>query len=560
MALNLNYGDGKKISTTLKGQMPDEKHLIFGATLQGDLQKFSDLTFNLDATRNEGNNLLAKINGKVDGKPYQLDYEHRVSQQEPKVSIVWTCPKGTSKLLAEAQVASMLKGKGSLAVENLREFNLDANVDADLTSLENFYLRGDINCPLMNINKVAYDIHSKNAGGRTGIEYKITRDGAHVMSGSSDFTTKTDKGRTVIEGKSTLKLTDGKSDDFTFKIIRNVYERERDGEAGFGGAVTVNVGPRQYLSELKLTDKEFHSKYSGCEKKGSCTNFEARSALESAGMSGFRHNLEVLIDMRQVGLPHQYNMKAETSRDGLNFKHVMDSSLSTNNANNPEYRCSVYVDQKKAEASLKMPKREVAVEAKYNYPEKFYGKYQGNVAFFIDKNKPQMKSELGFDGDVTHTGNAMKAVGKVTFTHPRVKTLGINGEFNLDADQMTMNSNIEFDVFTNPMDKIVFTGKFGNSNTSGRGFNITNDVEIFSKGLDWKLKLHEHTGLSFEQRLLTYSSEVTLPVDDWRFGVHAFASEKNFEVIGVIFNEEVLKTNAVYDLDKHDLTMESSLK
>jgi hypothetical protein len=300
VAVNFNYGDGKKFATTMKAQMPDEKSLTFAATLQGDMQKFSDISFNLDAKKSDEKSLLAKINGKVDGKPYQLEYEHRASPQDPKVYILWTCPKGTSKFLAEAQIASTLKGKGSLTVENLNEFNLDANIDADLSSLENFYLRGDINCPMMKINKVAYDIHSKDAGGRTGVEYKVTSDGAHVISGSTDFTTKTDKGRTIIEGKSTIKLTDGKSDDVTFKMIRNVYERERDGEVGFGGTVNMNVGPRQYSGELKLTDKEFHSKYSGCEKKGSCTNFEARSALQKVALEGFQHNLEVLVDMRQV--------------------------------------------------------------------------------------------------------------------------------------------------------------------------------------------------------------------------------------------------------------------
>lgn len=253
-------------------------------------------------------------------------------------------------------------------------------------------------------------------------------------------------------------------------------------------------------------------------------------------------------------------MKSETSRDGFNFKHTSESSLFTNDASKPEYRYLAYVDPKRAEATFKMPKREVAVEAKYNYPQRFYGNYQSNIAFYIDKNKPQMKSELGFSGDVSHAGSVMKAAGKLTFTHPRVKTLGINGEFNLDSDQMSMDSKLEFDVFKNPMDKIVFIGKFGNSDTSGKGFNITNDIEIFSKGLNWKVKFHEHSGLSFERRLISYGSEVTLPVNEWKFGVYAFASEKNFEVIGVIFNEEVLKSNAVYDMDKHDIVLEGSFK
>lgn len=194
----------------------------------------------------------------------------------------------------------MLKGKGSLTIENFKDFNLDGNIDADLTSLQNFYLRGDVNSPLLHINKYAFDIHARDAGGRTGVEYKITRDGAHVLSGTSDFTTKTDKGRTLIEGKSTIKLTDGKSDDVTFKVIRNVYELARDDEVGFGGTVTINIGPRSYAGDLKLTDKEFHSKFSGCAKKGSCNNLEARSALQKNNVEGFSHNFEVLVDMRQV--------------------------------------------------------------------------------------------------------------------------------------------------------------------------------------------------------------------------------------------------------------------
>lgn len=301
VAVTLNYGDEKKLSTTMKLQMPDDKSLIAAATLQGDMVNFKDISFNLEAKNPEKDQIISKISGKIDGKPYAVDYEHRASPQQPKIYFLFTCPQGhTSKFNAEAQIASMMKGKGSVTIENFKDFNLDGNIDTDLSTLENFYLRGDINCPLLHINKYAFDIHAKDAGGRSGVEYKITRDGNHVLSGTSDFTTKTDKGRTIIEGKSTIKLTDGKSDDVTFKVIRNVYEIARDNEIGYGGTVTVNVGPRSYVGDLKVTDKEFHSKFTGCAKKGSCTNLEAKAALEQSSLQGFKHNFGLLVDMRQV--------------------------------------------------------------------------------------------------------------------------------------------------------------------------------------------------------------------------------------------------------------------
>jgi hypothetical protein len=199
--------------------MPDDKSLNVQASLQGDLEKFKDLSVNLEVKRPQNNQLAAKVTGKVDGQGYAVDYEHRASAEDPKLVITMTCPKGhVSKIAAEAQIVSPLKGKGSLVIEKLRDFDLTANIDGDLTSMENFFVKGDVDSPKLHIDKYEFDVHSKNAGGRTGIEYKVTRGGKHVVSGTSDFTTKNENGKTIIEGKSSLKLTDGKSDDVTFKV------------------------------------------------------------------------------------------------------------------------------------------------------------------------------------------------------------------------------------------------------------------------------------------------------------------------------------------------------
>lgn len=559
--LTLTYGDNKKISTTLKAQMPDERNIQLGATLSGDLQMLKEISININANRPQDNYIQVKVNGKYDNQAYAMDFEQRASADDPKLLITFTCPKGhKSKILAEAQIVSSLKGKGSLVIEKLYNFDLTANVDGDLTSMENFYVKGDVDCPTLKMNKYEFDVHSKDAGGRKGIEYKVTREGKHVISGSTDYTMKTDKGKTIIEGKSTVKLTEGKSDDVTFKLIRNVYERSRDGEVGFGGMVTVTMGPRNYASDIKITDKEFHMKYSGCAKKNSCTNFEAKSYLEQSDVSAFKHNLELTVDLRQAGFPHEFGLKSETSRENFKLSHTMDAYLQTKDK--PEYQYSVFINPKEAGASLSMPKREIALDASYKYPKTFYGVYESTLTFFIDKrNKPQMKSEVGFRGEIKHAGTSqLTGKGDLTFTHPKVKPLRVGGEFEVNTDNMHGKSKIEFDIFTKPLDMIVITSKFGNDDTTGQGFNLTSTCEIYSKGLGFNYKKQEYLGLSLARKEFTYGYELILPVDDFKFSLNAFASTKNLELSAVAFNEEFLKTTGQYDPETHNINMEGSFR
>lgn len=164
--------------------MPDDKSVQFAAHLQGDMNKYKDISMAVDVKRPQDNQFTAKLNGKVDGEGYEIDYEHRASTEDPKFVILMTCPKGhVSKIQAEGQIVSPLKGKGTFIIEKLRDFDLTANVDGDLTSLESFYVKGDVNCPKLKIEKYEFDVHSKDAGGRKGIEYKVTRDGKSVVSG-----------------------------------------------------------------------------------------------------------------------------------------------------------------------------------------------------------------------------------------------------------------------------------------------------------------------------------------------------------------------------------------
>lgn len=558
-SFTVTYGDNKKFSTSVKAQREGDDNIDLDVTLRGDLETFKEIVFHLNAKRPTENEITASASLKADSQAYNLDYEHRASPKDPKFSVVFTRPSGTSKIFAEAQIESHLRGKGKLVVDNVESFNLNANVDGDLSSIESFYLKGEVDSAQIGLNKFTFDIKSKDgAAGRTGFDFSLTKDGNHLVSGSTDFTTKNDKGRTIIEGKSTIKLTDGKADEVSFKLIRNIFEKTRDGETGFGGILTVIVGPRNFAGELKLTDKEFHSKYTGCETSNRCTNLETKSKLEKSSLESFKHNLVITIDLRQVGFSHEFGLKADTSRDGWKFAHSVDAYLQSQDK--PEYQYSLSINPSSAGALLSLPKRQVALDATYKYPQNTaFGAYDASVAFYMDKkNLPRQKSEVGFHGELKQDDkNRITGTGKIHFEHPHVKKMTVGGEFGANPDSMDIKSKLEFDVFTNPKEKIIATVNFGNTDSSGKGFNIKNEVGISSKGLGFDMKYNDHASFSFDQRSISIGTELTLPVKDFRFGMNANVNDKSFDVNVIGFGEQIVKSNAKYDLSKQDFSIET---
>ena len=561
-SLAVIYGDNKKFKTAMNVHMEGTNNLNVDISINADMESFKDIKLQLNAKQPSENEITAKLNLNADNQKYSLDYGHRVSPREPKFSVVIVRPQGTSKITAEAQLESQLKGKGKVAIENIESFNLVANIDGDMTTIENFFLKGDVDSELIGLKKFTYDIKSKDgSAGRTGFDFKFTQDGKHLFSGTTDFTTKMDKGRTIVEGKSTIKLTDGKSDEVSFQIIRNLFEAPRDGETGFGGTITLAIGASNYASDVKLTDKELHAKYTGCRTKTHCTNLETRSVLEKSSLDGFKHNLMLTVDLRDVGFAHEFKLNADTSRDGVKFNHAVDAYLQSKDK--PEYQYSIFIRPTEAGAVLALPKRQVALDATYKYPERSpFGDYDGTVSFYMDKkNNPKQKTEIGFNGKLTQNDkNLVTGKAEMNFVHPRVKKLRVGGEFSANPDAMDVKSKIEFDVFSNPMDMIVVATNFGNSDNSGRGFNITSDLTIFSKGLGINMKYHEHAGLSFDQKLITIGSELTLPIQDFRFGLNAFLNDKSGEIIVIGFNQQVLKSIATFDANKYDMNVETTIK
>ena len=563
-ALNVQYGNNKQLQASGNMMVKGETDVQMQMNLKSEFEQAKDISMKFEAQRPNDKSITTKGELNANGQTYAMDLKVVGSETEPKLYLEFKKPSGTTKISADAQVVGQHKGKGQINIENLENFNLKADIDGDLSSLDNFYVRGNVDSPSIKEKSYGFDIKSKAGdAGKTGFDFELTSgDGKkHVVSGSADFSTKLDKGRTIVEGKSTVKITDGKADEVNFKLIKNVFESARDGETGFSTIVNVFIGAKTMAAELKVTDKDFHMKYTGCQASKQCTNLEARSQLEKSDLASFKHMLMVSVDLRQAGFTHEFGLKADTSRDGLKISHLVDMYLQAQDK--PQYQYNIYIQPTEAGAVLTLPTRTVSLEGVYKFPEQdVFGKYDVTVTMYLDKkNKPQQKTTFGFTGDAgKNKQNVITGRGEMKFEHPTMKPLRVGGKFSANPDKQFVESSMEVDIFRNPNDKIVVTGRYANSDPSGNGFNITSDAEIVSRGLGLNFGFKGFAGISMDRRQLSIGSTVTIPSDEFKFGLLTFANQQGFEVIVIGFNEELIHSNANYDSANYDASMTTTFK
>lgn len=74
------------------------------------------------------------------------------------------------------------------------------------------------------------------------------------------------------------------------------------------------------------------------------------------------HVLEINIDLRKLGLSHEFGLKAVTNAHHFVIDHTVDVHFQ--NQENSKYQYSVYLHPKEAGVSLTTPKRVVSLEGK----------------------------------------------------------------------------------------------------------------------------------------------------------------------------------------------------
>lgn len=575
-SLKVQYDSDKIIEFNGNLATQGTTDISLNAALKSPLSNANNIDISLKhSSKPINNHHTTSLHINVDNKKFGVDSDIILLEKNPSfdINIIYPNPESkVVKLAGKLQQFGDRVFKSELIIQNLGDFNFNTDFEMNYQSAQNFFIKSNVDSANLKLNKIYWEIQSKAGSNGKGVEFKATSDNNNIVSGYADFTLKEEKGKTIVEGQGNVKVND-KSKAASFKFISYKYDQSKgDSETGVQYVLNGLVGPRKIVTEIKMTDKNFHIKHTMCEEKKQCINFEFLSVIKHMDVNKFNHELLISMDLRQLGYTHEFGLKALTSRENLQFDHTVDMHFHSQDKS--KYQYSVYIHPKSAGITLTLPTRIVSLEGQFKYPDprqsKLIGDYDASITLYLDKaKKPNHKGEVGLSASITRrdTGLIPSYIGQgeFKFQHPTIKPFIVNGEFDMNGPDQIVNGKLELDVFKSTDQKIIATAKYGNvvePSTDGifNGFNVTTEVNIKSKGLKFNMGFTGHTGLSLEKRQFSVSSNLELPIRDFRFGNFFFISTDQYEILINYFNENILHTIANYDLHKHTGNIKSTLK
>lgn len=552
-SLKVNYGKGKSLELNGDAKAVGADDVSLHATLKSDFDKAKNVELTFKHVKSGENGYHTKVNLVADGKSYNVDNSVILSESSPSVDLTLGYPDKTVKVYGGYKLLSDRAFKADAKVENFGDFNLDANVEANFQSYETFYAKLYLDAPKLDAKKVTVELNSKPGSSGKGVEFKASSDGKNVLSGFADYSVKEQGKSTVIEGHGNVKLYD-KQQTAAFKLVR-----EKLSEAGYAVTLSGSVGKNSVSTEVRVKPNDFKLKHTVCDEQNKCTNVDVQSRLQRTGEK-FNHEAVVSVDLQQLGYVYEFGLNSKTSGNGFTLDHTTDVELKEKQQ--PKYQYHLYLHPNSAGASLVLPTRSLVVEGVFQYPKDKFGQYDSTVSFYLDKkNAPNNKATFGFNGETKLVGSAgLSASGSLKFTHPTVKDLVVSVSGLVDGETQTVDGKVELDIFKNANDKVVALAKYINSDTSFKGFNVSSEMTVYSKGLGFKGGFNGHSALSFATKQLSTAAFVDLPFEDFRFGTYLFASPEEFDFLLKRFNDELVRAHGTYDAKKHKADLTSTLK
>ncbi|KAK5638057.1 hypothetical protein RI129_012352 [Pyrocoelia pectoralis] len=362
----------------------------------------------LDSPETPGTRLEIKSKESVDGKTLKNDVTLTTNQKKFTLA--------NELVLSEIAPAFDIKLTYPSGKMSYNDFELNSEWDANLENIDNFVVKFKIHSPPLKFENVNLQVSNKPVKSGKKIQVTATSAGKNLLSGSTTYKVREEGDKYIVEGSGTFKIQDV-SKQSNFKFIRQQLSSTKNGEDAID-------------AEFKATDKQFRIMSSYCEEKQQCAHIEIDSKTNSATIGEYNNELEVALDLRKLGLSHEFGLKGVTVRKGFVLDHNVDIYFQEK-AN--KYQYSVYVHPNEAGAQLSTPKRMISLEG-------------------IPNQKSALSALLNCnDENKIHNCN-----GEIKFTNPSMrKDLMIKFNSNYDPEKLTIEQNMIIDVFANPHQQIV---------------------------------------------------------------------------------------------------------
>uniref|UniRef100_A0A6B2E804 Putative apolipophorins n=1 Tax=Phlebotomus kandelakii TaxID=1109342 RepID=A0A6B2E804_9DIPT len=484
----VSYAKDKRLHAEAVVKRTEGREVDLHATLDTPYEKAQRVEVNVKAAKTESS-LKTAADVTVNKDKYGLNSALVLSDANPSVDLVVVYPKQTVRLFAGFARVGEKKYNGKVTVSNLMDYNVDATGEVSAASIDNFSAKLDVDAPKLKLNKFHGELKSKHQGASKGVEVLATNDGRTILTGFADYTVEQNRTLTVFEAKGDVKYLEKKSEAH-LKFIHHTLTEAVNQETGVSFIVNAQLGPKSIVGELKLTDKNVQLKHTACEKQRQCINLDVQSTIFQADLDSFRHQVVVSVDLRKLGYSHEFGLKAETNRSGVELDHTIEMHLQAQDK--PQYQYSMYLHSKSAGVVVTLPERTIALEGVFQRPETFFGQWDVSGTLHLDKkNKPHEAVSVGLKATTSEPSKGAAAIqSALTFAHPAVRPLSVKAVGLLDAKRHTADVTVHLDVFKTTANEITFKAKVENTE-SGRAFNVSSDVSLTSRqGIDYRAAGH----------------------------------------------------------------------
>ncbi|KAM7341379.1 retinoid- and fatty-acid binding glycoprotein apolipophorin [Cochliomyia hominivorax] len=495
--------------------------------------------------------------GKHNEHSYSLDSVLHRGSHKKGLEISASLPNGKPiSLVVIFEVLGRRKAKISTEILNVLDLDFKFNGEASYNAIDDFYVIAQWNSAKLKLDN--YDLDVRTQGKSLSLQLKNAQ--GEIFSGTATCALKKENNKNILEGQGQIKYK-GASQNTNFRLTRQVYELATDKEIGFSYNFNGNFGPKNGVSTLKITNKDFNIKLSVCEEKKQCTNVQFLASNDLSQDESSIHSLLVLLDLREIGFPYEFELQSKNVREGFKFQYMLDSSINSNN--NMKYNLLANIQPTNAKVQLKLPSREILLEAHQKYPTngQIFGHYESSLAFFIDKtNKPQDVTRFVAQADLSGKERiAVNAKGLLKLEHPTIRPLTVSGKLDANGEHHTINAEVVFDIFRLPEQQVVATTHVQNIK-SDKGFNVTSTQILRSSGLGFEYTLNSHAGLNTEKYEFSSGADLSLGSSDLKASAYVFGNKEHAEVLVYALNEEVAKLVADYNKQKKQTKFNAKLQ
>lgn len=453
--------------------------------------------FNLFQRSDDNKNLNTDITLSTNGKKYTLTNDVTISETNPAFDLKVTYPENKiSRISAKFNRISPEQFNGDINIANIKDFSLEASGEANLESVENFLIKIKVNSEKLQWKNVNIEILNKPTKSGNRVQFSAKSGATNLLSGSTSFESKEEAGKLIVQGSGEVQVKDNKK-KASFKFIRKNLDAVKDNEKGLEITLDGSLGSKKVVGELIISDKQLHFRKQYCEDNQNCAHIDVTSKHTSVELSKYNHVLEVSVDLRKVGINNEFGLKSVYDRNDLDIVH--DISLYFKAKEKMAYEYKFYASPKKAGVQLVLPKRIIAIEGVANVDMKNApknGKAEASLTIYLNKKKQpndKLSISVSSDIDIDDVKKYASANGQIKVTHPALeKDLILSGSANVDKNSRTAQFNADIDIFAKKQQKFVVVGKVVCSPAGEKGFNITSDVSIESKGQNIHIQIADH--------------------------------------------------------------------